>query len=90
MKRKMPLLIEGPKQHGNNIDVYLKPLIEELLMMWNDGVEVWDEEKRNTFTLRALLFVIIQDLPTLGSLSGQAEKDSMDVFSVWMIHQECG
>ena len=52
MKRKyilMQLLIKGPKQPGNNIDVYLKPLIEELLMMWNDGVEVWDEDKRETF-----------------------------------------
>ena len=63
------LLIEGL-----NIDVYLKPLIEELLMMCNDGVEVWDEDKRETFTLRAMLFVTIQDLPTLGSLSGQAVK----------------
>ena len=71
MKRKyilMPFLIEGPKQPGNDIDVYLKPLIEELLMMWNDGVEVWDEDKRETFTLRAMLFVTIQDLPALGSL----------------------
>src|SRR6266540_1728287 len=77
MKRKyilMPLLIEGPKQPGNNIDVYLKPLIEELLMMWNDGVEVWDEDKRETFTLHAMLFVTIQDLPALGSLSGQVVK----------------
>ena len=66
----MPLLIEGPKQPSNDIDMYLKPLIEELLMMWNDGVEVWDEDKRETFTLRAMLFVTIQDLPALGSLSG--------------------
>ena len=62
------------KVPDNNIDVYLKPLIEELLMMCNDGVEVWDEDKRETFTLRAMLFVTIQDLPTLGSLSGQAVK----------------
>src|SRR6266542_713451 len=70
----MPLLIEGRKQPSNDIDMYLKPLIEELLMMWNDGVEVWDEDKRETFTLRAMLFVTIQDLPALGSLSGQAVK----------------
>ena len=70
----MPLLIEGPKQPGNDIDVYVKLLIEELLMTWNDGVEVWDEDKRETFTLRAMLFVTIQDLPALGSLLGQAVK----------------
>ena len=34
MKRKfimMPVLIQGPKQLGNDIDVYLRPLVEELL-----------------------------------------------------------
>ena len=34
MKRKfimMPVLIQGPKQPGNDIDVYLRPLVEELL-----------------------------------------------------------
>jgi len=34
MKRKfimMPVLIPSPKQPGNDIDVYLKPLIEDLL-----------------------------------------------------------
>ena len=33
MKRKfimMPVLIPGPKQPGNDIDVYLRPLVEEL------------------------------------------------------------
>ena len=34
MKRKfimMPVLIQGPKQPGNDIDVYLRPLVDELL-----------------------------------------------------------
>ena len=34
MNRKfimMPVLIQGPKQPGNDIDVYLRPLVEELL-----------------------------------------------------------
>ena len=37
MKRKfimMPVLIPGPKQPGNDIDVYLRPLVEELLLLW--------------------------------------------------------
>ena len=39
MKRKfimMPVLIPGPKQLGNDIDVYLKPLIEDLLLLWKE------------------------------------------------------
>jgi hypothetical protein len=27
----MPVLIQGPKQPGNDIDVYLRPLVDELL-----------------------------------------------------------
>ena len=46
MKRKfimMPVLISGPKQPGNDIDVYLKPLVDSLLLLWKEeGVRVWD------------------------------------------------
>ena len=39
----MPILIPGPKQLGNDIDVYLRPLVEELLLLWGDeGVRRWD------------------------------------------------
>ena len=29
----MPVFIQGPKQLGNDIDVYLRPLVEELLLL---------------------------------------------------------
>ena len=39
----MPVLIPGPKQPSNDIDVYLKPLIEDLLLLWKEeGVRMWD------------------------------------------------
>ena len=37
MKRKFIIMlmhILGPKQPGNDIDVYLKPLIDDLLLLW--------------------------------------------------------
>nr|AAU43925.1 putative polyprotein [Oryza sativa Japonica Group] len=37
MKRKyimMPIIIQGPKQPGNDIDVYLRPLVEDLKQLW--------------------------------------------------------
>ncbi|XP_066357058.1 uncharacterized protein [Miscanthus floridulus] len=78
MKRKfimMPILIQGPRQPGNDIDVYLKPLVEELLVLWNKpGVRVWDEYKQEHFDLRAMLFVTINDWPALSNLSGQTNK----------------
>ena len=56
MKRKfimMTVLIQGQKQLGNDIDVYLRPLVEELLLLWREeGVRVWDEHKHVKFDLR--------------------------------------
>ncbi|XP_073153163.1 uncharacterized protein [Henckelia pumila] len=42
MKRKfmmLTLLISGPKQPGNDIDVYLAPLIDDLKKLWDIGVD---------------------------------------------------
>ena len=40
----MPVLIPGLKQPGNDIDVYLKPLIDDLLLLWKDeGVHLVKE-----------------------------------------------
>jgi hypothetical protein len=55
MKQKfimMLVLIQGPKQPGNDIDVYLRPLVEKLLLLWQkEGVRVWDEHKQEEFDL---------------------------------------
>jgi hypothetical protein len=52
----IPVLIQGPKQPGNDIDVYLRPLVEELLLLWSKpGVRVWDEYKQEEFNLRAFV-----------------------------------
>ena len=51
MKRsynQMPLLIQGPRQPGNDIDAFLELVINELVEMFEKGVaDVWDEYKRN-------------------------------------------
>nr|AAG46071.1 transposon protein, putative, CACTA, En/Spm sub-class [Oryza sativa Japonica Group] len=50
---------DGPKQPGNDIDVYLRPLVEDLKQLWKkEGVPVWDEDKQEEFNLRALLKVV--------------------------------
>ncbi|XP_066165097.1 uncharacterized protein [Oryza sativa Japonica Group] len=65
----------SPKQPGNDIDVYLRPLVEDLKQLWKkEGVPVWDEDKQEEFNLRALLFVTINDWPALSNLSGQSNK----------------
>ena len=43
----LTLLIPGPRQPRNDIDIYLEPLIEELRVLWNSGVLAYDAfEKR--------------------------------------------
>jgi hypothetical protein len=58
----MPVLIQGPKQPDNDINMHLRPLVDKLLQLWaKPGVHVWDEHKQEEFALRALLFVTIND-----------------------------
>ncbi|XP_062006966.1 uncharacterized protein LOC133724291 [Rosa rugosa] len=76
MKRKhmmLTLLISGPKQPGNDIDVYLQPLIDDLKLLWV-GVEVYDALRGESFKLKAVLFWTINDFPAYGNLSGSITK----------------
>jgi hypothetical protein len=69
----MPVLIQGPKQPDNDIDVYLRPLVDELLQLWAKlGVRVWGEHKQEEFDLRVLLFITINDWHALSNISGQS------------------
>jgi hypothetical protein len=45
--------------------------MEEMEKFWKHGVEMWDDYRRETFTLKAIIFVTINDYPALFSLSGQ-------------------
>ncbi|KAL4590612.1 hypothetical protein LXL04_003549 [Taraxacum kok-saghyz] len=42
----MSLLIQGPTQPGNDIDVYMSPLIDDLKTLWSSGVDVYDAYKK--------------------------------------------
>jgi hypothetical protein len=71
----MPVLIPSSKQPGNDIDVYLKPLVDDLLLLWKEnGVCVWDAHTEEHFNLHPLLFVTTNDWPALSNLSGQSNK----------------
>ena len=61
---------------GNDIDVYLKPLIEDLLLLWKEeGVRMWDAHAEEHFNLRALLFVTTNNWAALSNLSDHSNKD---------------
>ncbi|XP_043694211.1 uncharacterized protein LOC122644910 [Telopea speciosissima] len=73
----LTLLIPGPKQPGNDIDIYLQPLIDELKKLWDTGVETYDTYKKEIFKLCACLLWTINDFPAYGNLSGWSTKGAL-------------
>ena len=77
MKRKyilLSMMISGPRQPGNDIDVYLSPLIDDLRLLWDEGVEVDDAYSGEKFKMRAMLFCTINDFPAYGNLAEYSVK----------------
>ncbi|KAM3359778.1 hypothetical protein P3S68_019489 [Capsicum galapagoense] len=66
----LSMIIPGPRIVGNNIDVYLQPLIKELNELWSEGVDTFDSSKNKIFKIRATLMWTVSDFPGLDSLSG--------------------
>ena len=50
----LTLLISGPKQPGNDIDFYLAPLIDDLKILWEAGIEAYNAYRQESFTLKAI------------------------------------
>ena len=65
--------IFGPRQPCNDIDVFLEPLLEDMKMLFEEGVHMWDEYQQEYFTLHAIIFVTINDYTTLRMLFGQVK-----------------
>lgn len=65
----MPLLISGDKSPSKDINVYLRPLVDELKMLWEKGVQTYDVSLKQNFDMRAALLWTINDFPVLGMIS---------------------
>ncbi|XP_023771634.2 uncharacterized protein LOC111920288 [Lactuca sativa] len=67
---QIPLLIPGKKNPGQNIDVFLQPLVDELKMLFTDGIETYDAYRKNNFQMRVVLLWTVSDFPAYAMLSG--------------------
>lgn len=65
----LSMIIPGSASPGNSIDIYLQPLIDELLQLW-DGVDTFDASSQEIFPLKAALLWTLNDFPALGYLYG--------------------
>ncbi|XP_023771177.1 uncharacterized protein LOC111919836 [Lactuca sativa] len=73
----MALLIPGKDSPGKDMDVYLRPLVDELKVLWEKGIETYDSESGRTFNMRATLMWTINDFPAYGYLSGWSTSGYM-------------
>jgi len=69
----LSMIIPGEKGPGNDIDVYLQPLILELKQLW-DGVSAYDARAKENFLLHACLCWTVNDFPAYANLSGWSTK----------------
>nr|GEX20653.1 F-box domain, leucine-rich repeat domain, L domain-like protein [Tanacetum cinerariifolium] len=88
----LTLLIPGPKSPGKDIGVYLKPLIEDLKVLWDrKGVETIDVASGQEFNMRAMVLWTINDFPARSSLSGWSGQEALEggpIRPQWMFPYE--
>jgi Zn ribbon nucleic-acid-binding protein len=90
----LKILVSGPKQSGDRIDVYLRQLVDDLKILWKLGVpEVWDKYKREEFTMHGMLFTTNNDNPAHCNLSVQSKRKGAacphcleDTCAIWLRH----
>ena len=73
-KRKyiqISMVIQGPKQPGIDISMYLGLLKEELAMLWETPARTYDAVAQDYFPMRAALITTVQDYPGYGYVAGQ-------------------
>ncbi|TYJ96924.1 uncharacterized protein E5676_scaffold220G00270 [Cucumis melo var. makuwa] len=58
----------GPKQSGDDVGTYLAPLIEDLKLLWENGVQCYDAYREEVFNLRSVLLWTINDFPAYDTL----------------------
>ena len=73
----MSLLIPGPKAPKKEIDIYLKPLVDELHDLWVNGLLTYDYASKTNFNMRVALMWTINDFSAYGNLSGWSTKGYM-------------
>ena len=70
----LSLLIPRPHQLGNEIDIYMRPLVDELKELWQDGALTYDTSSGMKFQMHAALLWTIHDYPRFGNVFGWRTK----------------
>ncbi|KAL9676132.1 hypothetical protein QQ045_004345 [Rhodiola kirilowii] len=68
------MLISGPKSPRKCLNVFMRPLIDKLKMLWNTGVATFDRFFGSSFNMKVTVISTISDFPGLGMLGGLKTK----------------
>jgi hypothetical protein len=86
----LSLVVLGPKNPGKNLNVFMRPIVDELNEAWA-GVVTYDSFSKKNFKMRVSYHTSIHDYPTLGMFSGWSTHGRLacvecmtDVDSTWL------
>ncbi|CAN6578520.1 unnamed protein product [Malus baccata var. baccata] len=87
------LITEDPRK---SIDVYLRPLVDELKDLWENGVRTYDKSTGHMFTMRAAVMWTVNNFPAYAMVSGWMTKGYLacpickeNVTSSWHARKVC-
>ena len=66
----LTVIVPGPENPKEKLNVFLQPLIEELKELWEVGVESYEIFMKQNFQLRVAFMWTISDFPAYSMLSG--------------------
>ena len=67
----LTVLVPGKYSPGKWLDVYMRPLIDELLQLYENGIHTFDRYSKTYFFMRATVLFTVTDFPAYGMMSGQ-------------------
>ncbi|KAL9674434.1 hypothetical protein QQ045_030706 [Rhodiola kirilowii] len=73
----LTILITGPSNPKKYLDIYLRPLIDDLVHCWNVGVDTYDASRSQSFTMREALMWTVSDFPAYAMLSGWSTQGKL-------------
>ena len=59
-----------PGHPGNNMSVYMEPLIDDLLRAWEEGVWTYDQATKTNFRMYVWYHYSLHDMPAYGLFCG--------------------
>ena len=66
----LTLLILGLNSPGKDMNVFLRPVVDDLKDLWEQGVQTRNAIDNRVFNMRAALMWIVNDFPARSGLSG--------------------